>query len=159
MGNATCMPYSFFCITAKCLRNAQSNQTKFEGSWNFQDTEIQQNLLKSNLPCDGVDAPGKIVIRFGKTIDASFHADIALQKTSTSNTYNSSDFRKDYLLFNSLTRVDAIGAYGCFCWEIFSGVDYTGSKKVLDPMCQLTLSIKLGSFKRVRCEKMRRNFL
>ena len=155
MGTGTCMPYSFFCITAKCLQNAKSNQTKFEGSWNFLDTEIQQNLLKSNLPCDGVDAPGKIVIRFGKAIDPSFHADIALKKTSTSNTYNSSDFRKDYWLSNSLMRVDAIRAYGCFCWEVYSGVEYTGSNEVLYPGCQINLTMKLGSFKRANCEAMK----
>ena len=142
----------------KCPDTGQSNQTRVAGSWSIRDTEIQQNLFQSNLPCESANAPGKLLIRLGKAIDPAFHAYIVWPRTSKPNTFNSSDFRKDYFFFNSFTRVDAIRAYGCFCWEIFSGVDYTGSKEVLDPMCQITLSIKLGSFKRVRCETIRRNF-
>ena len=100
-----------FCITAKCPQNAHSNQTKFEGSWNFLDTEIQQNLLKSNLPCGGVDAPGKIVIRFGHAIDPSFHADIALKKTCKYSCRVWTEKRRTILLINSLQPGNSIGFY------------------------------------------------
>ena len=145
-------------IAVKCPDNGQSNHTKLGGSWGIRDSEMQKDLFKSNLPCDTANAPGKILIRLGKAIDPSFHADYQWPKTSAPNTFDSRDFRKDYWLSDSVMRVDAIRAYGCFCWEVYSGVEYTGSNEVLYPGCQLTLSMKLGSFKRVNCEAIRRDF-
>ena len=144
-----------FCNAEKCPDTGQSNQTRVAGSWSIRDTEIQQNLFQSNLPCESANAPGKLSIRLGKAIDPAFHAYIVWPRTSAPNTFNSRDFRKDYWLSNSLMRVDAIRAYGCFCWEVYSGVEYTGSNEVLYPGCQINLTMTLGSFKRANCEAMK----